>query len=346
MDLKQQTRLNVPTLYCPFPASRHSHAPAIDKAASQWMRACAIPQEPDLRERLLRSKCSYLSSGSSPHADIERLQVAGRFVYLGFAYDDWFESRTSLDEVVTVCSALQRAQEAPDAALTDVPFLPSFLDVMGGFRRMATPTQYRRLVEGQRAYFQAIPWEASYRLRGKAPDLHTNVALRLNLAAGPALIAAAEICNGEEIPSAEFDHPAVQAIREMTSLFIGWANDLYSFSKDAHDGGGTNNLVTCLQRERQCSPQEAVAEAVSVWNRTMLLFLRLRAQQATHGSAPLRRLMDDCGRMIGNVLPWHAASPRYRRASAPLAITPGPLAQVEPDPVDIPGLSWWWQQLT
>ncbi|MBE9499946.1 hypothetical protein IHE61_22820 [Streptomyces sp. GKU 257-1] len=217
-------------------------------------------------------------------------------MYLGFAYDDWFESRTSLDEIVAASCALQRAQEAPGSALANVPFLPEFLHVMGELRRFATPTQYLRFTNERRRYFQSLPWEASYRFAGKVPDLNTNVTLRLGVASTTSFLVAMEIFNDDEIPSTEFDHPAVQAIREVAASLLGWVNDLYSLSKDARDAGAVNNFVSCIQQERQCSTEEAGAEAVTMFNRSMLLFVGLRDQLARQGSPPLRKFLDGCGR--------------------------------------------------
>jgi hypothetical protein len=333
---------NVPALYCPIAPYLHPRAAQIDDKASAWMSTQAIPEDPSARERLLRSKCSYLISNCSPRAHVDRLEAGGKWTYLGFAYDDWFESRASLDEIIAVSCALQRVQEAPRSELTDVPFLSAFIDVMSDLRRFATPTQYKRFSNRNRAYFQALPWEASYRLRGDAPDLNTNVAIRLDVA-GAAFLEIMEICNGEEIPSAEFDRPAFQAIGEMTTLLQAWVNDLCSVPKDAHDGGGANNIVFCLQRERKCSLEDATAEVVAMWNRIMLRFEELRGGMTADGSPQLGRFLDDCGRAVGNIAAWHAHNPRYD--TPPLSVVADAPTDLDPSPLDIPSISWWWQEL-
>jgi hypothetical protein len=334
---------HLPPVYCPLLPYTHPRATEIDKTISAWTRSCTIPQDPDTRRRLLRSGCSRLVSNSSPYGTIERLEAGGKFLYLGFAYDDWFESRTSLDEIVAASCALQRAQEAPASALANVPFLPEFLHVMGEFRRFATPTQYMRFTNETRKYFQALPWEASYRLAGTTPDLNTNVTMRLGVSAATSFLTIMEILNDDEIPSTEFDHPPVQAIREVAASLLGWANDLYSLSKDAQDGGGGNNFVTCIQQERQSSIEEASAEAITMFNRTMLLFVRLSDQLTLQGSPPLRKFLGDCGRAITSALAWHADIPRY--ATHALSVTANRPAGLDSSPLDIPSISWWWQQL-
>ncbi|MGC5567256.1 terpene synthase family protein [Streptomyces sp. FR-108] len=315
----------------------------IDKRASEWMRSCASPHDPVVRQRLLRSGSSYLVSNCSPCGKIERLEVGGKWMYLGFAYDDWFESRTSLDEIIAAACGLQRAQDAPEADLTDVPFLPEFLYIMRELRRFATPTQYRRFTNERRGYFQALPWEASYRFAGRVPDLNTSVTLRLGLSGAASFVAALEIYNGDEIPSEEFDRPALQAVREISTLLLGWVNDFYSLPKDAHDGGGTNNLITCIQRERRSSLEEAAAEAVTIWNRSMLLLLKLSDQLADRGTLQLQQFLGDCGRAIRNAIAWHAENPRY--ATHALSVTTEPPVGLDPSPLNIPSISWWWQQL-
>lgn len=334
---------HLPPIYCPLLPYTHPRAAEIDRTASAWMRSWTIPQDPDTRQRLLRSGCSRLVSNSSPYGRIERLEVGGKWMYLGFTYDDWFESLTSLDELVAASCALQRAQEVPGSALANVPFLPEFLHVMGEIRRFATPTQYLRFTNERRRYFQSLPWEASYRFAGKVPDLNTSVTLRLGAASTTSFLVAMEIFNDDEIPSTEFDDPAVQAIREVAASLLGWVNDLYSLGKDAHDAGGVNNLVTCIQQEQQYSAEEAGAEAVSIFNRSMLLFVRLRDQLTRQGSPPLRKFLDDCGRAITSALAWHAEIPRYTTHA--LSLTTNRPADLNSSPLDIPSISWWWQQL-
>ncbi|RRR76200.1 terpene synthase family protein [Streptomyces sp. RP5T] len=335
--------LDLPALYSPDPPYLNPEANQIDLKASQWMRSRMISQDPVTRQRLLESGASRLLSNWSPRGQVERLVVGGKWTYFGFAYDDWCESLTSLDEIIAATCALSRAQEFPDSALLDTPFLPEFLDIMRDLRRFATPTQYKRLTNQQTAYFQALPWEASYRLRHETPDLNTHVAIRLNAAGGMPLLGILEICNGEEIPSEEFDQPALQAVAEMATLLQAWVNDLCSISKDAHDGGGTNNIVVCLRRERHCSLQDAGAEVVSIWNRTMALFVRLCDQLTAEASPQLNLFVDGCRRAVSNIVLWHARNPRY--AAPPLSVTTDPPADLGSSPLNIPSIAWWWQQL-
>ncbi|MFJ8937327.1 terpene synthase family protein [Streptomyces sp. NPDC102365] len=340
---RTQAVSELPALYCPFPSFVHPQADRIDKKASEWMSSCPIPQDPDDRRLLLRSGLSRLLSNSCARGNADRLEVGSKWIYLGFSYDDWFESHTSLDGIVNAVCAMQRAQEAPGSVLSDVPFLPAFAEIMGDLRGIATPTQYKRFTYQHLSYLHAIPWEASYRLRREVPDLNTDVILRLNAGANLPFLAIMEICNGEEVPSAEFNHPTCQAAVEVAALLLSWVNDLCSISKDSRDGGGRGGIVNSLQRERRYSLEEAVMETISVWNRSMFLFKKLSVQLATHGSPHLRRFLDDCGASIRAIIDVHAENPRYD--SPALSVTADPPADLDPSPLNIPSISWWWQQL-
>ncbi|MFD0069254.1 terpene synthase family protein, partial [Streptomyces sp. NPDC127574] len=276
----QDTRavLEIPALYCPFPPFVHPQVSQIDASASAWMRYCPIPQDPDDHQNLLRSGISRPLANSCARGKPDRLAVGGKWMYLGLAYDDWFESRTSLDEIVAAVCAMQRAQEAPGSALEEPPFLPAFTEFMSELREIATSIQYQRFTHHHLSYLHAILWEASHRLRGEIPDLNTGTVLRLNTGASLPLLTLVEICNGEEVPTEEINHPACQAAVEITALLHSWTNDLFSVSKDVQDGGSNNGLVNCLQREHRHSLEDAVTEAVSIWNRSMLLFTKLSTQ--------------------------------------------------------------------
>ncbi|MFJ3216658.1 hypothetical protein ACIPLC_12135 [Kitasatospora sp. NPDC086801] len=336
----------LPPLYCPLAPSSHPEADVIDKRAAQWMNHCPIPQDPAERAGLLGSRSAAFVANSSPRGRAERLEATGRWYFYAFALDDWFEACPSLHDVIDVCGAMQRALEAPDTALLDTPFMPAYLDIVRTLRGFATPVQYHRLTAGYRIYHQCIPWEASYRLRGQHPDLSTQLVLRLGVSGFEAFFAMIEVCNAQEMPAREYDDPALRALREIAGLLLLWINDLSSFAKDARAGDGQNNLVIGLMNELGCTQAHAVVQAITIWNRSMALFLRLRDQLAAHASPQLRHFLTDLGNMVANVVHWHRDNPRYAMAAPALEIVTSPPPGLDPAPLAHSSIAWWWQHLT
>ncbi|MFF7635143.1 terpene synthase family protein [Kitasatospora sp. NPDC008050] len=338
--------LGLPPLYCPLAPSSHPEADTIDKRAAQWMDRCPIPDDPEDRAGLLGSRSAAFVANSSPQGYVDRLEATGRWFFYAFAMDDWFESCASPHEVIDVCAAMQRALEAPDEALSDTPFMPAYLDIVRTFRGFATPVQYGRVTAGYRIYHQSIPWEMSYRLRGRLPDLNTQLVLRLGVSGFEAFFAMIEVCNGQEMTAREYDDPALRALREIAGLLLLWINDLSSFAKDARAGDGQNNLVIGLMNELRCPKGQAVVQAIGIWNRSMALFIRLRDQLAAHASPQLGHFLTDLGNMVANVVHWHRDNPRYAMAAPALEVTTTPPPGLDPAPLPYPSIAWWWQHLT
>ncbi|MEV7203550.1 hypothetical protein [Streptomyces griseoluteus] len=74
----------------------------------------------------------------------------------------------------------------------------------------------------------------------------------------------------------------------------------------------------------------------------MLLFTKLCAQLTVNGSPQLQRFLQDCGQSIRAVVALHAESSRY---ASSVTVTDDPPDGLDPSPLNIPSISWWWQQL-
>ncbi|MFI9504241.1 hypothetical protein [Nocardia sp. NPDC052566] len=317
----------------------------IDERARLWMSTCPIPEDDDSRTRLLNSHSAAYVACCSPHGIDERLELGGKWFLYAFAMDDWFETRTSLDEIIETCAIMQQMLENPGAPpLTDLPFTEHFAELIRGFRRYATDIQYDRIVTGYRTYHQGIPWEASYRIAGSPISPTVHPVIRAWSTGFNAFLSALEVYNDLEIPGNEYAQPAARTLREITGLLLTWVNDFFSADKDRQQGGGQNSLVTALMDHHGYSLTEATVEAITTWNRVMDLYLRLRNQLAVSAGPALSRFLEDTGNMITNVIHWHAGNPRYG-SQPPMAVTANPPAPFT-GPLPNAVIRSWWDHLT
>ena len=330
-------------LYCPLPVSIHPEAFELDERAAAWMLTCPPFEGEEQRARLLGSHSGAFVACGSPHGLRERLEVGGRWFFLGFAVDDWLET-LALDLVVEACWAMQRIVEDPSCGAGSwLPFGSHFAEVFRSMRSMATERQYQHIVVGYRAYHLAIPIETRHQSCGTMPPLQEQVAIRLGLSLFEAFIAATEIYNDQSIPDQEYYRADVRALREVTAILLCWANDIFSIAKDTREATfSPASLVCALATERHCTTQDATEHAIELWNRTMVLYLKLRDKISPGVSPQLTRWLGDCDNMIANIIGWHTSNPRYD------VLVPVTATATEPEGLStapIPFCARWWTQL-
>ena len=216
--------------------------------------------------------------------------------------------------------------------------------------------QIQRLVEGHRHWLLGTLWQLGNTEHGVILDTDSYAIQRHASVAALLFMSWSEITAGEEIPGRELYSRPVRALIESAILINGWDNDFVSYRRETLvDNDSTQNIVTVVAREHDCSTQDAFVEAVAIRNRTMSLFVRLTEQLTPQVGSAMRSYIQDLGHLIRGSLDWSMTCPRYTcltprsefpTPSEPLALT---LADEPsyPDaaPSSIPSIAWWWDQL-
>ncbi|AHH22134.1 terpene synthase family metal binding domain-containing protein [Nocardia nova SH22a] len=337
--------MKLPPLYCPFTPTTHPEAEQINaQAVAWWERHSEFPADPAARARLLGARGPVWVANSSPDASAERLAVVAPFFIFAFAIDDWLEGLDDADEVADACGMLWRQMTVPDRAIFDAPIVSSWLGIIDGFRRIATPTQYRRWVHYMSAFFHGTAWEARIHRQSCTPDPNTYTTLALGSAGVFGFVPLPEIIHQQEALEHEMADSAVIAFIESAGLLIKWINDLSSYAKDLLDGSKdqVTNPITVLAKHLHCPPQQAVVELIHLWNRTMQLVVALREQLLPQAGPGLAHVLDDTVNGIANILTWHDNNPRYAMIARAFSVTDQPPADLDLTPPPIPSIAWWW----
>ncbi|GAA1305019.1 terpene synthase family protein [Saccharothrix xinjiangensis] len=334
--------------YCPVPEAVHPHVAEVERGALAWVDRIGLAADDEARKRLLRTRSADFFSRFAPCADEDGLQIAVRWVYWGFLFDDrrCDAGRFSDDPLAfpPMAASVQRAVDAPWCEAVDDRYARAVQDIVRSMYELRTPTQARRFADAHRGWLFAVAWQVANRARGHMPDLDDYTAMRLHTCGGGPTIALLEIANGPEVPGAEMDSPAVRALTEMAILIAAWDNDLHSYDKEFREDNTDQNLANVLAHHRRLHPDEAVAEAVRLRDRVMTRFLRLReAVAARPVSGALRTYLDGLGHAIRGNIDWALSSPRYRGLVNPgWADEP---SDDNPDPLPLPTIAWWWDDL-
>lgn len=334
--------------YCPVDAAIHPDVARVEQRAIGWIDSIGLYDDEHERKRLLGTKSAEFYARLAPYAQEDGLQTAVRWVYWGFVFDDVRCDAGAYsgdpEAFLAMAGTVQRALEAPWREVVDDRFAVSLQDIGRGMAECATPVQVRRFADAHRAWLYAVAWQIANRARGRMPGLDEYTTMRLHSAGGAPTIALLEIANGAEVPGAELDSPAVRALTEMAICVAGWDNDIYSHRKETSEDHTTQNLVNVLAHHRGLVPDDAVDHAVALRDRVMTRFLRLRERVAARpGSEALRAYLDCLGHAVRGNIDWAIEVPRYHGMPHPgWAAEP---TDASPEPLPIPAIAWWWDDL-
>ncbi|MEV6715366.1 hypothetical protein AB0M48_25395 [Lentzea sp. NPDC051208] len=345
--------------YCPQDTAIHPRAAEAERDAIAWMDHIGLWADDKQRRRLIGTNSAEFFSRFAPRAGDDGLQVAVRWVYWGFIFDDLRcdagEFSTRPHEFLRMAGETQRALESPWHAVVDDPLALALQDIGRSMRECATPVQAQRFVHAHRSWLYAVAWQTANRAQGRMPGLDEYTIMRSNSAGGEPTLALLEIANGAEIPGAEMDSPPIRALTEMTILIASWDNDLHSHVKESREREAEQNIVNVLMHQYGVGESTAVDRARALRDRVMARFLQLRDTVLTRPCSPaLREYLACLGHAIRGNIDWALNVPRYTAADGSPPTVPAPRAEatwtsdpcdVTAEPLPIPAITWWWDEL-
>ena len=350
---KSHSALEMPIFFCPIESAIHPDVELIETRAHDWLLTRNYFGNLDNRERVIGSRSAEFYARMTPHAQVDRLQIAAEWTYWGFAFDDaycdTFPWNVRPAEFAALAGRMVRMLEAPGMPpLAPDPYALALAELRDRFAAIGTPVQHRRWVLAQRAWLSGVTWQIGNQSRAVMPILDDYLAMRINSAAGEPVTSMIELANGPQIPADELEDPPVRACTEMSRMLASLDNDLHSYAKDIHRNEANQNVVSVIAAERHCSPQDAMVAAMAIRDRIMCRFLRLRDLITHRQSSITRHYLEDLGHVVRGNLDWGLNTPRYQvdgRAIAPPQWTDQPFDDSDEPPV--PSISWWWDpQLT
>ena len=343
----------IPGLYCPIEPAIHPDAHEINAAGLDWMSKFNVFGCQSNWERYVSANPGMLPARVMPNAPIgPALQAAANLLFWLWAFDDSecdeIGAGHSAGDLVLQLCALARCGEAPIGLTSANPFIAALADLRCQLEQVASPVQVARWCSSMQAYFLANTAVAIQNSRGEVPDLDTYVSLRIHSGAVKPTLMLLDVADGYELPASQLECPAIWALNEMVCTLVGWDNDLLSYHKEVLRGGADHNLVTVLQREGGYSADEAVCQSLAMRDRVLCLFLRLHCQVARDADPGLRRYLSGLSSWIRGHLDWGMATARYCNPEDPADlpnICSGTARDDSYEPLPIPSISWWWDQL-
>lgn len=220
---------------------------------------------------------------------------------------------------------------------------------------MLTPARLRRFTEGTRDWLFGEAWQASKAESGVMPGLNEFAAMRVSVNGTRFTLTWCDAANGIEVPEGVLYSAPVQAVTDAAGFIVSCDNDLFSYNKEDHQEPRELNILNVLAQERGCTPREALPEAVAMRDRTQTLFFRLSERLAAVGDEQLRRYLLSLKHWIAGDVEYHNRAPRYASprnrnelpvegASYDITWRDTP-SDPSTEPLPVPAIAWWWQQL-
>ncbi|MFI6638191.1 terpene synthase family protein [Streptomyces sp. NPDC050504] len=345
-------QLPVVPFYCPVPTAVHPSARVLNDMTVHWMLRQKLDTDELQRKRLARVDFGGLTAYTMPYGKLERLSFMAKFHAVLFSLDDGVcdEGFATADTMARETSRIVRGIEAPAVRLTDEsPHGAALRALRLELERFATRQQLRRWTDAMRVYTSGLVWEASCRRSPGLPSLDDYVTLWMRAIGMAPSTAMIEVMAGYEVPDHDMEDPRVRALTEITWTLVSWDNDLYSRNKELLRADDNLNLIDVLSEELSCDPHDALERAVEMRDRVMVLFLRLRDQVLRYASDELRRYIKGLGQFIRGHLDWASRCPRYSLPASPIT-APDQWWKQRPaddsrEPLPIPTIAWWWDQL-
>jgi len=306
-------------LYCPFESGRNVHAENVQAASVEWARRCGLVETTAQRAKLERSRIAYLVAFAFRDAPRISLELAADWTTLFCLLDDHVEGdeRGPLELAAYLASTLAAFRgETPHA---DDAIGRAFDDLSTRMLAQTDPAWVARFAAHVEDVFCGFSWEAINRSKGLRPSEATYRVMRVSTVGLRPLFLLGELCEGVELSEAHRSSAEIAELEQLASRAVGWANDIFTCSKEIATGE-VHNLVLVLMDKEALSLHRAIDRAIAAHDAEVRSFLAVSARLFTAARAdddPLRRYVRMLECWISGHLDWSRETGRYAPPPAP-----------------------------
>ena len=215
------------------------------------------------KEKYKRTRTGYMSARWWPKTpDLERLVPLGRFMLWSMYNDDMYEIATP-EEVRNAQKnsiAILKGQIASEEA--QIPLAYQLAAIREGFLNFIPSLSVERFANTLDEYFDGLEMEVIYKKNQRYPSMGNLLTIRVRTLMICAFIETIEVQNGSTLPDYIYSHPIIKRLYYLTTIIIGYFNDVQSLHKDEESGDIYFNVVKVLQYHYQLSKEDALEETI------------------------------------------------------------------------------------
>jgi hypothetical protein len=303
----------------PFEEALHPQAEALRTYANDWVRRMGLVTTPQEIERFDSAAYWRLIAGAYPTGSWEFLTLAHDWNAWGFFLDDLDDASAAAREPETLrqlFATILAILEGAPAGTKEPPLLQALRHVWQRIHLRSSPTWRRRFRETLANGMAAYHWEAHNRASGQMPSLTDYLSQRRHTGGWLTDLLLVDLAQDRTLAEEVYGSPPVQQALEAANNIICWANDLYSFSKEARLGE-VHNLVQIVKTTYQCELEAAQQMVVAWHNLEVLRWQYWAAQVPALALAPaeashLRAYLAFCEHFITANARWSQLTSRYQ----------------------------------
>ncbi|MGQ7752268.1 terpene synthase family protein [Streptomyces sp. WC2508] len=316
------SQIVLPAFHMPFQSTGCN--PGIEetrKAAWEWAESNGLVLSPVARKKMVRTRPELWISLIFPTASQQHLDLFCQWLFWAFLVDDEFDDGPAGRDPRMCEAAIDRLV----AVLDGGPPRGAMERALVGLRTRTYRDRSARWIRQFRRDTVAWLWtyyaEAVERAAGQAPTRSEFVKHRRDSVAMQPFLDLHEITAGIDLPESARSLPAYIALRNAVTDHSGLCNDICSFEKEALLGY-EHNAVRLIQRDHDCTLQEAVDEAgaqlAQIAQRVQRAEKELVEEIEAAGiegptRAALERCVQDYRGLVRGDFDYHARAERYTR---------------------------------
>ncbi|WP_435581224.1 terpene synthase family protein [Amycolatopsis thermoflava] len=303
---------------CPFPARRNPHFDRLVVDTERWfVEQGVFSRHPDadrLTRQFLRHQGAEEHARMWPDAEYPGLWLAARLLTHMSCLDDFLDEIWGTDQddhaahVVGLIADILNDKADP-AAVAAEP-LAVLLDSLWTETRSVAPEHWLdRAARIHLAYLETSMEERALRAASAVPTTARYVTSRHYNGGMFYAAALVELANEAWLPEDLSGRPEITDLALRLSNASTWANDLFSYQREAAHGTGAN-LAVVLTTHEGLTEDEAVTKIVELVN-AELLTLDFLCDAAAALPDPAARYADGVRALASGLMHWMAGTARY-----------------------------------
>ncbi|MFF1445043.1 hypothetical protein [Streptomyces sp. NPDC058295] len=336
------------TFYCPLTSYVSPEFGALREFSRDWAEQFDIGEGDPRRTAVFAELGAAFTAHLIPHATGETAKAFVRYNTWGWLPNDRVESDLPLGDIIVGLGRWEHILRSPDAWHDSAaPADRALRDAVLALREALAPVQYERFIAGQSQWLYSMTTEAVLVQWGTPLNVNDYLALRFSSVGGYSAIGFMDGATHSEISAQQWARPEVRALTEAAGHITALDNDRYSYFKERRMASRKHNLFAALRYEHpDWSLERAVTEAVAIRDRIMTLYLRLRERLLRDADEDMRRYLAGWDHMITGNITLPTLTARYRSAETANGVTiVDKPSDPSTEPLPIPTIAWWWDQL-
>lgn len=308
---------------CPFPARLNPHFDRLVAETEPWFVEQGLFSGCANADRLTRQFLTFQGAEEHarmwPDADYPGLWLAGRLLTHMSCLDDFLDEIWGPDQdehaahVVGLITDILTGKANPADVATEP--LAVLLDSLWTETRSVAPKHWLdRAARIHLAYLETSMEERAHRAASSVPTTAQYVTSRHYNGGMFYAAALIELANEAWLPRRLSSRPEITDLALRLSNASTWANDLFSYQREAAHGTGAN-LAVVLTTHEDMPEHEAVTKIVDLVN-AELLTLDFLCDAAAALPAPAARYAEGVRALASGLMYWMATTARYGTTSS------------------------------